>query len=315
MIVRGQICVVERHSGQTKVHEPDARRPFVQHDVGGLHIAMNHTTGVRGSQPQRNLRPETNHFERVEFFSFGHVLAQRVARHKLHHEERHVTLLFDRVNRKHIGVVDGGGRTSLAQEAAACDSALCQMRAENLDRHGALQVGVEGLPHDPHSATTDLPFDVVFAELCRHRNIVGLAPKTLKRQLAVLGAFVRRFGTRHVDVRRIAALVDGGRRQLLVERGDTVRRITPRDVVVGIIVIRIRISALPSGVGHSELSLRFRIGLTFLLSRFPLTRREGSPRAYNEQLCLTWLKVRGFQAWRHQPPLPPKRAYAKERGG
>ena len=124
----------------------------------------------------------------------AHVRPQGLARHQLHGDvggagERlgHVNLP-DVVDGHDVGVRQGGGQASLAQQSrrgvGPASSLRGSLRAEHLQRHAALKPGVTrfvDLPHPARAeqANDDVPIDGVPG---REQYLVRILPHTLSRE-------------------------------------------------------------------------------------------------------------------------------------
>ena len=77
---------------------------------------------------------------------------QRPARHVLHHQERHLAVRLDVVNRHDVLVDDRRRRPAFAGESLAGRADVGQVRGEHLDRDRPIQLAVVRLEHDAHAA-------------------------------------------------------------------------------------------------------------------------------------------------------------------
>ncbi len=84
---------------------------------------------------------------------------------ELHRQEAHAVRLVQAVDRRDVGVVQRGEQLRFALEAGEPLGTLREHGRQDLDRHLAIERGVEGLPHHPHAALADLVHDAVVQEL------------------------------------------------------------------------------------------------------------------------------------------------------
>ncbi len=100
--------------GQAKIHHLDlvlAR----DHDVGGLHVAVQYARGVRCCEPSRNLYGVADRF-RWPDRALCHQVAQGRAFHALHRDVKGAVLIRDVVDRNDIGMVQGGCGAGFADQ-------------------------------------------------------------------------------------------------------------------------------------------------------------------------------------------------------
>src|ERR1700747_1930979 len=97
-------------------------------------------------------------------------MLQRHAIEKLHSDERLLATLADVVNRADVGVVEGGGRTSLPSKAFQCLLVSGHVIRQELERNKTTKLLVLGLVNDAHAAPTQLFDDAVARDgLADHR--------------------------------------------------------------------------------------------------------------------------------------------------
>ena len=99
--------------------------------------------------------------------TFADELVERLAGHELHGDEVGGTLGqirgVDVVNVDDVGVIQGGSRLRLLHKAAFAVGAGSDIRAQDLDGHGPIEMGIERTIHHTHPALAELGIDPVMA--------------------------------------------------------------------------------------------------------------------------------------------------------
>lgn len=155
--MRRQLGIVKRDPSQSEVGQSNSRTAFVKHDVPRLHVAMNHPLSMSSGEAMCDLGGQLKNFHVRKLAFLGDVLFQRLPGDVLHHQKRYMVVLLDRVNRQDIRMTDGGRCSRLSLKSPTRRLAVPKVRPQNLDRNSPLQVGVDRLPDDPHTASTN-PF-------------------------------------------------------------------------------------------------------------------------------------------------------------
>ena len=119
------------------------------HHIRGLEVAEDHLrpAGVEVAQHIAELHAALDHKRRVERAIFAHQLAQRLAGHILHHQERAPIDLEEIPDLGEAGVVERGEHARLALEHLLGHGALVGAKAVGVhlfDRHRAAQPRVFG---------------------------------------------------------------------------------------------------------------------------------------------------------------------------
>jgi hypothetical protein len=84
---------------------------------------------------------------------------------ELHRQEAHTVRFVKTVDRRDARVVQRRQQLRLALEAGQPLRALREHRGQDLDRHLAVERGVERFPHHPHATLADLLDDAVVQKL------------------------------------------------------------------------------------------------------------------------------------------------------
>ena len=136
-------------AGQAEVGEHGPLDPFLQQDVGRLHIAMHQSLLVRRRQPGSGLHADAEDFLEFEGALRGEPLGQRFAGHQRHDQERQPSAGLHLVDGQHVRMHDGRRRLRLAGEPLLCQRALRQMRRQHFDRHARLSSRSNALSTTP----------------------------------------------------------------------------------------------------------------------------------------------------------------------
>lgn len=149
------------------------RAALRQHQVGGLHIAVDHPVLVRRGEPRRGLGRDPGHLIRGQRSPPAQLLGQVVALDQLHDQEAVVAGDAEVVNGHQMGVVEPGRRTGLPFESRGQRLVVGGAFREQLQGHRTLQAFV---PRPPHLAHAAAPEGHVEAITLRHEH--GTAPST-----------------------------------------------------------------------------------------------------------------------------------------
>ena len=125
---------------------------------------MDDARGVGGSQRVRDLAGDAERLGDGQALLRDR-LAQGPAAQVLHHDEVHAVFERDVVDGDDVGVVEGGGRARLAQEAGPAHRIARPVGREDLERHEAMESGIAGFVHDGHAPLAQLLHDLVVEQL------------------------------------------------------------------------------------------------------------------------------------------------------
>ncbi len=169
----GQATGVDQQLGDPEVHHLDLADAG-DVDVVRLQVAVDDLVAVSGADGREQLLGD------VERLVDGHpplVLeggAERLALDELHHDEEGFAVLVEVVDADDARVVQRRDRGCLALEAAAKRRIPRVDVAEDLDRYGDLEPGVEALVDDSHRAAPELGLDGEAAEMVDRRRALRL---------------------------------------------------------------------------------------------------------------------------------------------
>ena len=124
----------------------------IEHDVVGLHVAMDHAVPMRVRERSRRLaqhaRRERDRYRRVD----AKHLLERSAGDVLHREVVQSALALDPIDRNDAGMVETRRGFGLAPEARHDVLVARELGLQDLDRYGAIEPDVVGEKDDPHSS-------------------------------------------------------------------------------------------------------------------------------------------------------------------
>ncbi len=144
----------------------------VEQHVGGLHVAMDEATRMRGVESARHLGEDPDRFPRLERAVPQPLLEVRTL-HVAHGDEEQLAELSGLVDRDDVRVVDRGRELGLPQEALAEGRVLGQVGGEELERDVASQADVLGEVDDTHTTATEQGLDPVPRELSADSRVVA----------------------------------------------------------------------------------------------------------------------------------------------
>ena len=137
-----QAGVVGR-AGEAEVGQLHPLDAVGQEDVGRLHVAVNEPLGMGGGQPGGGLHADAEDFGQRQRPVVVQPPLQRRPADVGHDEIGQPGRFRHAVDFDHVVVDHGGGGLGLAGESLLRRSAAAQVRGEDLDRHVAVQGGVE----------------------------------------------------------------------------------------------------------------------------------------------------------------------------
>ncbi len=145
----------------------------VEQDVARLHVTVDHTALVGVEEGVGDLGSDPHHRLGQERPASREPCGQGFALDELEDDRRALGAHVDVVDRNDSGVAQRGHRACLRLEPSTGGGIGQQVRVEQLHRHGALQLRVEGAPDLGTPADRDLLLEPVAIEderLVTHRN-------------------------------------------------------------------------------------------------------------------------------------------------
>ena len=124
-------------------------------DVGRLQVAVDHAALVGRLQRRRDLPRDGQRFVDRQR-PLAQLARQVLAMDQLHGQEAGAFLLVQPVDGRDVGMVDRGQQLGLALEAGQPRGVGREFLGKDLDRHLAVQRGVDRLPDHAHPALADL---------------------------------------------------------------------------------------------------------------------------------------------------------------
>ena len=160
---RGERRVAER-VGDPEV--ADQRRAVVgDEDVAGLDVAVHDAELVGGGERRGDLPADPRRLGHAQRAALAELLRERDRRQELHDQAGLALVLDDVEDGDGVAVVQPGGDPRLAHRAVGGELGLLgaqpDLRPQLLDRDGALEPLVAGLPHDAHATAADLADEAV----------------------------------------------------------------------------------------------------------------------------------------------------------
>ena len=137
----------------------------VEHDVGGLHVAMNDAPAAPMSVAERaayleQQRLNNGHLQRA---TSPQDSSQRRAIDVVHHEEVEVGELPDPMNVDDVGMFERGDRLGFENEPLDHGRIVEERGCDQLDRDLAAQREIASQIHGPHGSPPELAHDLEFA--------------------------------------------------------------------------------------------------------------------------------------------------------
>ena len=194
-------------AGQAEIHHQHPAG-LVAHDVLRLQVAVNDACAVRGFERAAGLLHDLDRFLGSKFSLLLHQAAQVLTLDELHGDELHAVGLAQVVDPDDVLVGDLGGQKQFLLEAVNDGLVAGQIRADDFQRHHAIQFDVARLVDRAHPAfAQDLQdFVTLPQKLTRfqHRRI-GLGSRLPRRGLSREGADALDHGgrIRRVEIRNI----------------------------------------------------------------------------------------------------------------
>ena len=147
----------------------------LDHDVGGLDVAVDNLSGVRGGQAEGQFPHGFRRLARVQRL-LPHAIGQRAALDQRHGNIEDAVDLARIVDRADVRVADLGQGLPFALEAAAHGRVGGHVEAGDLQRHVAVQIGMIGAVDPAHRPLADEAADLITAErLARGQGLAGVS--------------------------------------------------------------------------------------------------------------------------------------------
>jgi hypothetical protein len=143
--------------GDAKIHELHALVAG-EEDVARLEIAVNHAIAVYVLHAEQRLFEQAQGLGHRQRAGASQALGQGLPRCVLEHEDLALGQLEKRVERDDVRMVEARLGARLGTKTADVFWVAAQMRGQDLERHDALQLGVERPVYDPHAPAAQ-PFE------------------------------------------------------------------------------------------------------------------------------------------------------------
>ena len=160
-------CDSSGPSGRFSLASPKSTNLHVigvaHHDVLGLEIAMHDARGMRLRETVGDLVGDVGEPSRRQP-AVGQQVAQGLAFHPFHGDERHAGLMADVMDGQDVGMVQGGSRLGFPLEATQAISIVGETGWEDFDRDPAIEAGIECAVHLTHAACPERTEDLIRTE-------------------------------------------------------------------------------------------------------------------------------------------------------
>ena len=133
------------------------------HDVLGLEIAMHDARSVRLRKTLGDLVGDVGEPSRRQP-AVGQQIAQGLALHPFHGDERHAGLMANVMDGQDVRMVQGGSRLGFLLEAMQTISIVGDTGWEDFDRDSAIEAGIERAVYLTHAACTERTDDLIRTE-------------------------------------------------------------------------------------------------------------------------------------------------------
>ena len=150
-----------RDASDAEVHHERAARGALDHDVVGLHVAVDDALRMRVGESPADVAQDLSELRRRHRPASSDAVAERLAVDERHDEEHDVVDVVHGKDRNDVRVRQFGGGARFVQEALLERGLTGQMRLENLERHRPLECDVLREVHDSHAAAAELPLQRV----------------------------------------------------------------------------------------------------------------------------------------------------------
>ena len=165
-----------------KIGNDDPSKIVLQHDVGRLDVAVNHSLSMGGLQPGGDLQADPHDLPRLQRSVPFDQFLKRMAGNILHHQKRDVGSRLHVVDRDDMFVNDRCGSARFARKSLPGHAAAGQMRRKNLDGDRSIEFGIEPLENHPHPAGAEKLLDVVTADSPEHLRMRGRRQHDVERR-------------------------------------------------------------------------------------------------------------------------------------
>jgi hypothetical protein len=150
---------------QTEVREVDVfvLRRAGDEDVGRLNVPVDQSQRMRGVERVGDVGGDPRHPRQGHRTAINDVTQVR-AGHEAHRQVEDAILLAAAVDRHDVGVFERGRQSSLRLEPGDGGGILRVLGCDDLQRHGAVEVDVDGLVDDAHPAAVEHAHDPIARE-------------------------------------------------------------------------------------------------------------------------------------------------------
>ncbi len=135
-----------------------------EQDVRGLDVAVDDPARVRGVERAGDLGDDVHRAAGVETAGGADERPQVRAVDVAHGDVERALVLARVVDRDHVGVIDRGGEAGLGHEALAEADVLGEVRGDQLERDGAIEIELDSAIDHAHAAAAGDADDAMTGE-------------------------------------------------------------------------------------------------------------------------------------------------------
>ena len=168
-----------RHAGPGPADSFHLGQPEIQNlylsasgnkNICGLDVSVHDPLRVRRFQRVRNLNRHSQQFFDLKRLP-SHLLRERLPFQQFHHDEVLPLVLFDRVNRANVGMIQRGRCPRFALKAFQQLRVLRHFGRQEFQRHAASEPRILRFVDDAHPATTQLARDFVMRNALTEQSV------------------------------------------------------------------------------------------------------------------------------------------------
>ena len=149
--------------GNSEIHDDGAPARRLEHDVVGLHVAMDYAASMSVGQRPCHFAHDSSSIRRLKWSTRSKAFAERFAFDVAHDEEYESVSFANPMYRDDVRMREPGGGARLSEESLTKFLHAREAEREDLDRNVSVELNVAGEIHDSHPATTQLALERILA--------------------------------------------------------------------------------------------------------------------------------------------------------